>query len=99
LKTNKNFSEFRQIFGHLQHKVISTYGPDHIARYTAVSGNKIIKYLDISYQSIGFIFLRFFGPAILGPKLFGLSKGKKKIFDATNFFFVKIILIKKILEL
>jgi len=51
--------EFRQIFGNIQKACMNKFGSDHISRYTAVSG---------------FIFLRFFGPAILGPKLFEISK-------------------------
>ena len=38
------------------------WGTDKPTRYTAVSG---------------FIFLRFFGPAILGPKLFDIMKGSR----------------------
>ena len=51
--------KLRHIFAALQKKVIERYPSEKIqeVRYTAVSG---------------FIFLRFFCPAILGPKLFGV---------------------------
>jgi len=51
--------EFREIFHHMQAKVQDNYASDQVAvtKYTVVSG---------------FIFLRFFCPAILGPKLFNL---------------------------
>jgi len=51
--------EFRLIFQHIQNKVKDNFRAEQIAvtKYTAVSG---------------FIFLRFFCPAILGPKLFSL---------------------------
>lgn len=63
------------MFRHLQSKVKTKYGEEHITRYTAVSG---------------FLFLRFWGPAILGPKLFNLSKGigsKNHKFDYINYQF------------
>ncbi|TPX34427.1 hypothetical protein SeMB42_g07325 [Synchytrium endobioticum] len=47
----------RQIFQHLQREVTEKFPKEHEARYTAVAG---------------FAFLRFFAPAILGPRLFGL---------------------------
>ncbi|KAM9963017.1 hypothetical protein ACTFIW_006238 [Dictyostelium discoideum] len=47
----------REVFKSIQDKVVQRYPKDEITRYTAVSG---------------FIFLRFFCPAILAPKLFDL---------------------------
>ncbi|EGC28522.1 hypothetical protein DICPUDRAFT_160044 [Dictyostelium purpureum] len=47
----------REVFRSIQEKVVQRYPRDEITRYTAVSG---------------FIFLRFFCPAILAPKLFEL---------------------------
>eukprot|EP01132_Coremiostelium_polycephalum_P005419 gene5419-6758_t len=47
----------REIFKAIQTKVLQRYPKDEVTRYTAVSG---------------FIFLRFFCPAILAPKLFDL---------------------------
>jgi len=47
----------REVFRSIQAKVLQRYPHDEITRYTAVSG---------------FIFLRFFCPAILAPKLFDL---------------------------
>jgi len=51
--------EFRQIFHHIRSKVTQVYPQEKIliTKYTAVTG---------------FIFLRYFCPAILGPKLFHL---------------------------
>ncbi|PRP78896.1 hypothetical protein PROFUN_13335 [Planoprotostelium fungivorum] len=49
--------ELRQIFSGIQRGVVKKWGAQNIVRWTAVSG---------------FIFLRFWGPAILGPKLFKL---------------------------
>jgi hypothetical protein len=57
-----NFRELRQVFHNLQKSVTDKWGSSHIARYTSISG---------------FIFLRLFGPAILGPKLFEIMKGTK----------------------
>lgn len=50
----------RRVFHSLQQKVVSAYPAEQIevVRYTAVSG---------------FLFLRFFCPAVLGPKLFDLA--------------------------
>ncbi|KAL6041676.1 Ras GTPase-activating protein 4 [Balamuthia mandrillaris] len=48
---------FKQVFHNIATKVASKWPSDETCRYTAISG---------------FIFLRFFNPAILGPKLFGL---------------------------
>ncbi|KAI9007285.1 hypothetical protein BC832DRAFT_554878 [Gaertneriomyces semiglobifer] len=50
-------SQWRPIFAHIQQEVMRKFPNDSSVRYTAVSG---------------FIFLRFFAPAILGPKLFDL---------------------------
>jgi len=50
--------EFRLVFTELQKYVLEKFGEKDNTRYTAVSG---------------FIFLRFWGPAVLGPKLFGLT--------------------------
>ncbi|KAJ3277461.1 hypothetical protein HK104_003273, partial [Borealophlyctis nickersoniae] len=50
-------SQWRPIFAHLQQQVIQKFPDDPDVRYTAVGG---------------FVFLRFFAPAILGPKLFGI---------------------------
>jgi hypothetical protein len=51
-------ASFRNIFEHIQLKVTRKFPNDPVIRYTAPSG---------------FIFLRFFCPALLGPKLFGLA--------------------------
>jgi hypothetical protein len=51
-------ASFRNIFEELQRKVTTKFPEDPVVRYTAPSG---------------FIFLRFFCPALLGPKLFGLA--------------------------
>lgn len=45
-------------FNNIRSKVESTYQADQI---------KVVKYTSIS----AFVFLRFFGPAIINPKLFG----------------------------
>lgn len=56
--TSTHRSDLRQIFGHIQKIVVDKYGDDHKnTRWTSVSA---------------FIFLRFFVPAVLNPKLFGL---------------------------
>lgn len=51
-------ASFRNIFEELQRRVTTKFPEDPVVRYTAPSG---------------FIFLRFFCPALLGPKLFGLA--------------------------
>ncbi|TPX62940.1 hypothetical protein PhCBS80983_g00191 [Powellomyces hirtus] len=50
-------SPWRPLFAHVQQQVTRQFPYDPTVRYTSVSG---------------FIFLRFFAPAILGPKLFDL---------------------------
>jgi len=47
------------IFSFIQKKVIEKFPTEYNARLTSIAG---------------FIFLRFFAPAILGPKLFGLIR-------------------------
>ena len=63
IETNKEScpNELRKIFGYIRNCVVQRYGWDgaQSARYTCVSG---------------FIFLRFLCPAVLNPKLFGLTK-------------------------
>lgn len=63
IETNKEScpNELRKIFGYIRNCVVQRYGRDgaQSARYTCVSG---------------FIFLRFLCPAVLNPKLFGLTK-------------------------
>ena len=54
----------REIFQFLQDEVSQRFPNEEGVRYTAVSG---------------FIFLRFFAPAILGPKLFGFEPGKSRL--------------------
>jgi len=49
---------FREVFKGMREKCLEKYPNDSVSRYTAVSG---------------FIFLRFFCPAILAPKLFDLA--------------------------
>jgi Ras GTPase-activating protein 3 len=44
-------------------------GYNNVEKKKSVADNKEVRYSVIS----GFIFLRFFAPAILGPKLFGLT--------------------------
>lgn len=50
-------AQFREVFHGIQTTILEQWPEDETSRYTAVSG---------------FLFLRFFNPAILGPKLFGL---------------------------
>ncbi|KAJ3034329.1 hypothetical protein HDV00_005184 [Rhizophlyctis rosea] len=50
-------SPWRPVFCHIQTEVKNKFPQDEAARYTCVGG---------------FVFLRFFAPAILGPKLFGI---------------------------
>lgn len=49
----------RVVFGFLQEEVSKQFPNEPVAKYSAVSG---------------FIFLRFFCPCVLGPKLFGLRE-------------------------
>eukprot|EP00842_Homolaphlyctis_polyrhiza_P003331 jgi/Hompol1/399/HPOL_002510-RA len=56
----------RDFFWFLQDTVTKKFADDPVVRYTCISG---------------FIFLRFFAPAVLGPKLFGLDVG---IIDARS---------------
>ncbi|KAJ3176506.1 hypothetical protein HDU87_005200 [Geranomyces variabilis] len=51
-------TQWRPLFAHVQAEVTKKFPKEPSVRYTAVSG---------------FIFLRFFAPAILGPKLFDLA--------------------------
>lgn len=55
----------RNIFHGMQVAVTEKFPNDPMTRYTSVSG---------------FIFLRFFAPAILGPHLFGLKIGNANTF-------------------
>lgn len=55
-----SFRNFRYVFQHIQSQVRRKFGDDNIVRYTSISG---------------FIFLRFFCPALLTPKNFGLLDG------------------------
>ncbi|KAJ3032292.1 hypothetical protein HDV00_007715 [Rhizophlyctis rosea] len=57
----------REIFQFMQDEVSQRFPDEEHVRYTAVSG---------------FIFLRFFAPAILGPKLFGLETALSGGLDA-----------------
>eukprot|EP01137_Pigoraptor_chileana_P021992 Opistho-2@86394 len=50
---------FRQQFAHIRELVLTQFPQDPVIKYTAVSG---------------FIFLRFFCPAILGPQLFDMAE-------------------------
>ena len=54
--------ELRMIFRHIRACADDRYGPFH----------RTVTYSSVS----GFLFLRFFVPAVLNPKLFGLLKGK-----------------------
>ncbi|ORY61129.1 hypothetical protein LY90DRAFT_241571 [Neocallimastix californiae] len=51
--------DWRIIFSFIRNKVIEKYPTEYNVRFTSIAG---------------FIFLRFFAPSILGPKLFGLVK-------------------------
>ncbi|ORX77476.1 hypothetical protein BCR32DRAFT_270638 [Anaeromyces robustus] len=51
--------DWRIIFSYIQKNVIEKFPTEYNVRYTSIAG---------------FIFLRFFAPSILGPKLFGLIK-------------------------
>ena len=55
---NRCPAAFRNIFEYLQEVVVKKFPEDEVIRYTAPGG---------------FIFLRFFCPALLGPKLFNLA--------------------------
>lgn len=50
--------QLRRVFNHIQRTAELQFPGDETVRYTSVSG---------------FIFLRFFAPAIMSPKLFGLT--------------------------
>lgn len=56
-------TNFREVFAHLQDTVQR--------KWAGNAANEKVKYSVVS----GFLFLRFFCPAILGPKLFGLMDG------------------------
>jgi len=53
--------DWRKIFNFIQEKVIEKFPTEYNVRFTSIAG---------------FIFLRFFAPSVLGPKLFGLIKSK-----------------------
>jgi hypothetical protein len=55
---NRCPASFRNIFEYMQEVVVKKFPEDEVIRYTAPGG---------------FIFLRFFCPALLGPKLFNLA--------------------------
>lgn len=57
LALTRPFRSFCDVFYHIREKVTSKYPENEQAKYVSVSG---------------FIFLRFFCPAVLGPKLFSL---------------------------
>jgi hypothetical protein len=68
--------ELRSIFRHIRHCAEDRYG-DFLRT--------------VSYSSVsGFLFLRFFCPAILNPKLFGLIKGKFSIATSVKILITKI---------
>jgi hypothetical protein len=56
---------------------------------TKYPGNSSVKYTSVS----GFIFLRFFAPAVLGPALFGLKVGTQDSLASR-----KLVLIAKTLQ-
>lgn len=70
--------QLRDVFFLIQKTVMERFPDDGIAKYTAVSG---------------FLFLRFFTPAILGPHLFGLRIGVRDL-QSTR----KLCLIAKTLQ-
>eukprot|EP01113_Clastostelium_recurvatum_P048527 TRINITY_DN8863_c0_g1_i1.p1 TRINITY_DN8863_c0_g1~~TRINITY_DN8863_c0_g1_i1.p1 ORF type:complete len:699 (-),score=153.32 TRINITY_DN8863_c0_g1_i1:51-2147(-) len=68
----------REVFHSMQQKVLQRYPDDHVTRYTVISG---------------FIFLRFFCPAILAPKLFELMPDHPEVIKSRY-----LILIAKALQ-
>jgi hypothetical protein len=74
--------ELRTIFDYLQRQVIKRFNQAREDKYT------IVRYTSVS----GFLFLRLFCPAILGPKVL-------KKFDFSCLVFVKIFLMIKLQEL
>ncbi|KAJ2996628.1 hypothetical protein HDV02_006326 [Globomyces sp. JEL0801] len=68
----------KEVFNMIKSTVLEKFPDSDVVKYTAISG---------------FIFLRFFAPAILGPSLFGLKVGNQ---DATSA--RKLLLIAKTLQ-
>ena len=76
--TSKFPKPLRDVFALIQKTVCEKFPEDDLVKYTAVSG---------------FLFLRFFAPAILGPHLFGLKVGVQDA-QSTR----KLLLIAKTLQ-
>jgi hypothetical protein len=71
-----NGSELRMVFHHLQRTVLARFNEAREDKFT------IVRYTSVS----GFLFLRLFCPAILNPKLFGITKGTFDMKPTTNSF-------------